>query len=84
MFAEEHQIALLYIVLPYRFFKDYKKNEHKEVKVDEFLGADLARKTISEAMVSGCCNFDCLGQLCICMDPGHSVVASLQAVCAVL
>ena len=36
----------------YRFFEDYKKNEHKEVKVDEFLGADLARKTISEAMVS--------------------------------
>ena len=37
-----------------RFFEDYKKNEHKEVKVDEFLGADLARKTISEAMVSSC------------------------------
>lgn len=35
-----------------RFFEDYKKNEHKEVKVDEFLGAELARKTITESMVS--------------------------------
>ena len=34
-----------------RFFEDYKKNEHKEVKVDEFLGAELARKTITESMV---------------------------------
>ncbi|KAA6418088.1 MAG: soluble inorganic pyrophosphatase [Trebouxia sp. A1-2] len=33
-----------------RFFEDYKKNEHKEVKVDEFLGAELARKTITESM----------------------------------
>lgn len=35
-----------------RFFEDYKKNENKEVKVDEFLGADLAKKTITESMVS--------------------------------
>jgi hypothetical protein len=32
-----------------RFFEDYKRNEHKEVKVDEFLGAEAARKTIQEA-----------------------------------
>lgn len=35
-----------------RFFEDYKKNENKEVKVDEILGAEEARKTISESMVS--------------------------------
>ena len=35
-----------------RFFEDYKKNENKEVKVDEFLGAEVARKTVTDAMVS--------------------------------
>ena len=33
-------------------FEDYKKNEKKEVKVDEILGADVARKAISDAMVN--------------------------------
>jgi hypothetical protein len=33
-------------------FEDYKKNEKKEVKVDEILGADVARKAVSDAMVS--------------------------------
>jgi inorganic pyrophosphatase len=33
-----------------RFFEDYKKNEHKEVKVDEFLGAEAARQAILDAM----------------------------------
>ncbi|KAL3146888.1 inorganic pyrophosphatase [Trebouxia sp. C0009 RCD-2024] len=33
-----------------RFFEDYKKNENKEVKVDEFLGAEVARKTVTDAM----------------------------------
>jgi len=33
-----------------RFFEDYKKNEKKEVTVDEILGADAARKTIQDAM----------------------------------
>ena len=37
-----------------RFFEDYKKNENKEVKVDEFLGAEIARKTVLESMVSAC------------------------------
>ena len=59
------------MVLLYRFFEDYKKNEHKEVKVDEFLGADLARKTISEAMVSDSCSIDCLRHLCICLNLAH-------------
>ena len=34
-----------------RFFEDYKKNEHKEVVVDEFLGADAARKCVVESLV---------------------------------
>lgn len=33
-----------------RFFEDYKKNEHKEVKVEEILGADAAREAISAAI----------------------------------
>ncbi|CAL5224621.1 g7337 [Coccomyxa viridis] len=33
-----------------RFFEDYKKNEHKEVKVDEILGREEAEKAIKEAM----------------------------------
>lgn len=33
-----------------RFFEDYKKNEKKEVKVEEILGADAARKAIKDAM----------------------------------
>mmetsp|Transcript_6050 Transcript_6050/g.17310 ORF Transcript_6050/g.17310 Transcript_6050/m.17310 type:complete len:190 (-) Transcript_6050:472-1041(-) len=33
-----------------RFFEDYKKNENKQVKVEEILGADVARKAIRDAM----------------------------------
>lgn len=33
-----------------RFFEDYKKNELKEVKVDEFLGAEEAKKIIKESL----------------------------------
>jgi len=32
------------------FFEDYKKNENKEVRVDEILGADEAKKVIEEAI----------------------------------
>jgi inorganic pyrophosphatase len=32
------------------FFEDYKKNEHKEVRVDDFLGADQARRIIEDAI----------------------------------
>ena len=42
-----------------RFFEDYKKNENKEVKVDEFLGADLAKKTITDSMVCKFLLADC-------------------------
>eukprot|EP00891_Asterochloris_glomerata_P005024 jgi/Astpho2/5024/fgenesh1_pm.00071_%23_6_t len=33
-----------------RFFEDYKQLESKIVKVDDILGAEVARKTIQEAM----------------------------------
>jgi inorganic pyrophosphatase len=33
-----------------RFFEDYKKNENKEVQVDDFLDAGAAKKCIREAM----------------------------------
>ena len=33
------------------FFEDYKKNENKEVKVDEILGREEALKAIRDAMV---------------------------------
>eukprot|EP01024_Parvocaulis_polyphysoides_P054652 TRINITY_DN552_c0_g3_i3.p1 TRINITY_DN552_c0_g3~~TRINITY_DN552_c0_g3_i3.p1 ORF type:complete len:214 (-),score=34.29 TRINITY_DN552_c0_g3_i3:332-973(-) len=33
-----------------RFFEDYKKNENKDVKVDEFLGSEKAKKTVWEGM----------------------------------
>eukprot|EP00879_Flechtneria_rotunda_P023406 GHRR01024758.1.p1 GENE.GHRR01024758.1~~GHRR01024758.1.p1 ORF type:complete len:272 (+),score=94.94 GHRR01024758.1:598-1413(+) len=32
------------------FFEDYKKNEHKAVRVDEILGAEKAREVIEEAI----------------------------------
>lgn len=35
-----------------RFFEDYKKNEHKEVIVDKFLGREEALRITREAMVS--------------------------------
>jgi len=33
-----------------RFFEDYKKNENKSVRVDEFLGAEESIKVIQESM----------------------------------
>jgi inorganic pyrophosphatase len=34
-----------------RFFEDYKRNENKEVRVDDFLGAGEAKKVILESMI---------------------------------
>lgn len=34
-----------------RFFEDYKKNENKEVQVDEVKGAEDARRVVKESMV---------------------------------
>jgi inorganic pyrophosphatase len=33
-----------------RFFEDYKKLEHKEVKVEDFLGREEALKIIEESI----------------------------------
>lgn len=33
-----------------RFFEDYKKNEHKEVRVDDILGSVEARKVVLDAL----------------------------------
>ncbi|KAG2484876.1 hypothetical protein HYH03_016360 [Edaphochlamys debaryana] len=33
-----------------RFFEDYKKNEHKEVIVDDFLGAEEAKKVVKDSL----------------------------------
>lgn len=33
-----------------RFFEDYKKNENKEVQVDDIFGAEEAVKAVKDAM----------------------------------
>lgn len=33
-----------------RFFEDYKKNENKEVQVDDIFGAEEALKAVKDAM----------------------------------
>lgn len=38
-----------------RFFEDYKKNEHKEVQVEEFHGAEMAKKIVVESLVRALC-----------------------------
>lgn len=35
-----------------RFFEDYKKNEHKEVKVDDIQGSTEALKVVKDGLVS--------------------------------
>ena len=36
----------------HRFFEDYKKNENKEVRVDDILGSEEAKKAVIESLVS--------------------------------
>lgn len=43
-------------VRAHRFFEDYKKNEHKEVIVDDFLGAEEAKKVVKDSLVGAMCN----------------------------
>lgn len=41
------------MIRPYvcrRFFEDYKKNENKQVQVDDIFGAEEARKAVKDAM----------------------------------
>ena len=54
-------------VLACRFFEDYKKNENKEVKVDEILGHEAAEVTIKESMVGPAhtCMDELMNTLCI-------------------
>jgi hypothetical protein len=37
-------------VLLCRFFEDYKKNEHKDVRVDDILGAADAMKCVKDSL----------------------------------
>lgn len=46
-------LVVLIAFLSFSFFEDYKKNEHKEVIVDEFLGAEEAKKVLRDSLVSG-------------------------------
>ncbi len=39
------------IACAHRFFEDYKKNEHKEVIVDDFLGSEEAKKVVKDSLV---------------------------------
>lgn len=36
-----------------RFFEDYKKNENKDVQVDEILGSEEAKRIVKESLVGG-------------------------------
>ena len=59
-----------------RFFEDYKKNENKEVKVDEILGREEALTAIKDAMVrSYCSNLPTVATtsspLCLCTWATH-------------
>ena len=51
-----------------RFFEDYKKNENKEVKIDDFLNAEEAKKAIKQSMVSNHAHCQPLAWRC---RPGH-------------
>ena len=48
------QVCTSLYVCDCRFFEDYKKNENKEVKIDDFLNNVEAKKAIKESMVSRC------------------------------
>jgi inorganic pyrophosphatase len=49
-FTDVHQLPPHRLAEIKRFFEDYKKNEHKEVKVDDILGAAEARKVVVDSL----------------------------------
>ena len=46
----QHQL-IVHKRLCIRFFEDYKKNENKEVKIDDFLDAKAAKQAIIDSRV---------------------------------
>ncbi|NUQ01089.1 MAG: inorganic diphosphatase [Armatimonadetes bacterium] len=51
-YADIHQLPAHRLHELRRFFQDYKKLEHKEVKVRDFLGPGQAMETIEQAMAA--------------------------------
>lgn len=49
-FTDVSQLPLHRLAEIRRFFEDYKKNEHKEVIVDDFMGAEAAKLAITESL----------------------------------
>ena len=75
-------VAITVAAMNCRFFEDYKKNENKEVKVDEFLGAELARKTITESMVNKSHTTNLISLLLVAMIFMHQQSSCLSCIFA--